>query len=100
MTIAPPDRGDFYQSLARDRNDHAGAVRGIVHRRKSVPPVRKAAIVEHEAEESVVMVLGFGVKDRAKLALFGPLSRSDDLGPVEAGLRHHVLQAGALHGIE
>src|SRR5262249_16885661 len=91
MAVAPADRLHLAQPLAGDGRHHTGGVRAVMRGREAISPSWKTALISCKRNQALVVVFRLGVEDRAELSLAGPLPACNDLGPVVAGLRHHVL---------
>src|SRR5215831_13867171 len=77
VAVSPSNRLHFNEAFSRNRNDHAYAMRRVVHRGKPMTPGGEAALVEHETDQSFVMVFRFRIENGPEFLLFSPLTTSD-----------------------
>src|SRR5215472_4866856 len=93
MAVSPADGLHLRQSLAGDRHHDTHAMRWVMHRWQPTTPCGKSSFIKHELEQALMVVLRLCVEDGAEFPLMRPLSSRYDLGPVVAGLRHHVFHS-------
>src|SRR5438034_1614530 len=93
--LPPPPKSTLvpYTTLFRsgDWNDHAGAMGGIVHGRKTMPPRGKTTLIKHQRHQSLVVILRLGIENGPELPLLSPRGTDGDRKSTRLNSSHTVI---------